>query len=588
MALLRNPKADPRILSQLKDLVQTQKDKNQSVLDIFSQQQNSFEKQKVNLRKQLEKRAIEQGIAHKNLFNIETNLIFPLDSREIELSQEKKHGLFETELIYMSKEEERDTRLVDSFFRSHNKILKYLFVKYANLSLRKGKLDTFEKQALISRRMSLAEIWKMLKDYNFSQFISESHCDSFIRLINIHIFKEKDEKMKSLDFDGFLQFLLNLTSFVYSKDPPADLRHLPSNFALEALILHFREEEIRKGGSTLLYDDPEATIMADSAVLKEFNRKLVEDPEYVLPEGYKKIVDFRMNFSYKPTENFIKALPEAFSTCYNILNDIVNEKLGFCLYEPISIVSQVFMARPKIMNPVSSKVYENKVNNSVINSTPQLLMKNASPLNKTFTIQPRKKVLEIAHKKPLSMNMKMEIAKFDPKYKYMAEEIGFLLEDLLESVEKGLKEVPKYQKFMNKMIEEKGREKSLEFEIKEKKEKKRKIRLQLLKEKMKEKGILPENEENRKELMRKRYEETKKTFEGGVEEEKKKKREEWEKRRLKHEEEKKKLKEEKSKKFEEKEIKKGEEEKEKEKEMEEKKKKFLEFNKKTKDKLVKF
>ena len=594
MALLRNPKADPKILTQLKELAQTHKDKNQSMMEEFDQQKSFVEKQKITLRKQLEKRAIEQGIAHKNLKDIETNLIFPLDSREVDISKEKKHGLFEMELINMLNEEERDNRFVESFFRTNNKLLKYLFVKYANLSVRKTKPDTFDKLTLLSQRMTAAELWKLLKDFNYTGYVSQDKVESMIRLINIHIFKEKDEKLKSLDFDGFLIFLLNLAYWVYSKDPPGDLRHLPPNFSLEGMIQHFREVEKNRGVSTILFDDPEATIVADSEVLKEFNRKLEEDPEYVLPEGYKKIPDIRVKFEYKLYEGLTEALPESYSTCYDLLNDILNEQLGFYLYEPQSNVTQIYLARPKILNPVASKVFnninqknvENNNVSAITNSSPQLKINGSPTLNKSFAIQPRKKVLEIAHKQPLSFNMKLEIAKFDPKYKYMAEEIGYLLEDVLCSVEKGMTELPKYQKIMNRVIENKTRDQSLEQEMKEKKEQKRIMRHNLLKQEMKEKGLLPESESQRKEMMKKRYEDTKKPSEQENEAYKKKKLEEWEKRMKKHEGEKKKTQEDKKKKVEEEIQKKSDDQKMKEQEVNDKKKQFLEFNKKAKDKLV--
>lgn len=591
MALLRNPKADPKILSQLKELAQVNKDKNQSMMEEFELQKSVIEKQKVTLRKQLEKRAIEQGIAHKNLKDIETNLIFPLDSREKELSKEKKHGLFETELIYMPKEEERDIRFVEAFFRANNKILKYLFVKYCNLSTRKTKPDTFEKINSVTQRMTAAELWKLLRDFNYTQYISQDKVESIIRLINIQIFKEKDEKLKSLDFEGFQIFLLNLATLTYSKNPPGDLRHLPPSFALDALIKHFREEEKNKGGSTILFDDPEATIITDSEVLKEFNKKLEEDPEYVLPEGYKKVPDIRVKFNYKLCETLSENVPENFLMCYEILNDFCNEKLGFCLYEPLSVVTPIFLARPKIMNPVSSKIFnlDNAKNNniSMLASNSQIINSPSSPiLNKTFTVQPRKRVLEIAHKQPLSFNMKLEIAKFDPKYKYMAEEVGYFLEDLLNSVDKGLNDIPKYQKASNKLLENKLREESLEHELKEKKEQKRKMRHHLIKQQMKEKGVLPENEDKRKELMKKRHEETKKPKTQESEAIQKKKAEEWEKRIKQYQEEKKKNEDEKKKKVEEEIKKNSEDQQKKEQEKLEKQKKFKEFNKKAKEKYV--
>lgn len=219
-----------------------------------------------------------------------------------------------------------------------------------------------------------------------------------------------------------------------------------------------------------------------------------------------------------------------------------------------------------------------------------MISKAPLPLNKSFTIQPRKKVLEIAHKQPLSFQMKLEIANFDPRYRYMAEEVGYLLESLLSGVEKGLTEIPAYQKIINSVIVGKTRNKSIEEEIKEKKEEKRKIRHHLIKQTLKENGVLPENELKRKELMKKREEELikAKAKEKEKEEEKKKKNEEWDKRIKKHGEVKKKLGENHKKKLEEEVKKNNDDEKKKENEKNEKKKQFIEFNKKTKEKLVNY
>lgn len=117
-------------------------------------------------------------------------------------------------------------------------------MKYANLSVRKTRPDTFEKMTTLLQRITIAELWKLLRDYNYFSYISQDKVDSMVRLINIHVFKEKDDHLKSLSYEGFQSFLLNLAYLVYSKDPPGDLRHLPPNFALEEVIKHFRGEEV--------------------------------------------------------------------------------------------------------------------------------------------------------------------------------------------------------------------------------------------------------------------------------------------------------------------------------------------------------
>lgn len=38
-----------------------------------------------------------------------------------------------------------------------------------------------------------------------------------------------------------------------------------------------------------MFDEPEAAYFSESDVIKEFNKKIQEDPGFILPEGYKKV-----------------------------------------------------------------------------------------------------------------------------------------------------------------------------------------------------------------------------------------------------------------------------------------------------------
>ena len=52
--------------------------------------------------------------------------------REKDYKKEKKHGLTEVEPINIDLEEESEQILVQSFYRTYNKILKHLYIKYGN------------------------------------------------------------------------------------------------------------------------------------------------------------------------------------------------------------------------------------------------------------------------------------------------------------------------------------------------------------------------------------------------------------------------------------------------------------------------
>ena len=46
---------------------------------------------------------------------------------------------------------------------------------------------------------------------------------------------------------------------------------------------------IEKGEKTVLFDEPEAAYFNQTEVVKEFAKKLEDDPTFILPEGYKKV-----------------------------------------------------------------------------------------------------------------------------------------------------------------------------------------------------------------------------------------------------------------------------------------------------------
>ena len=77
--------------------------------------------------------------------NVEAKLLFKDGQREKELNNEKKHGLPEFELTDLDLEEERDKLLVEMELKKFHKILKYLFLKYANTGHTNKKYHNFNE-----------------------------------------------------------------------------------------------------------------------------------------------------------------------------------------------------------------------------------------------------------------------------------------------------------------------------------------------------------------------------------------------------------------------------------------------------------
>lgn len=53
----------------------------------------------------------------------------------------------------------------------------------------------------------------------------------------------------------------------------------------------------------------------EEEVIQEFNKKLMENPEYILPEGYKKVKDTNISFFNEITEPNRALLPKSYVVC---------------------------------------------------------------------------------------------------------------------------------------------------------------------------------------------------------------------------------------------------------------------------------
>lgn len=70
-----------------------------------------------------------------------------------------------------------------------------------------------------------------------------------------------------------------------------NLSHLSLPDMIMQLLFHFEKVTKAKNQSTILYEDPDTTTIGDMEMLKEMNRRVKDNPDYILPEGYYKMVD---------------------------------------------------------------------------------------------------------------------------------------------------------------------------------------------------------------------------------------------------------------------------------------------------------
>ena len=279
LSYLSNPRVSPKVLQELKEsnrrkyLERKEEEEQQQ-----QKKRQEEEVRKQRLRGQLQKRSIEQGIGTLNQRDISTkDNMFEFGSRQKQLEKEKKHGLIEFEPLDLDLEEERDKRMVEIFFTKNRRILHHLFVKYQNSQL-KMQQENFEKYSKISSVITLAELYKVFKEHDFSKLLTSLQLQSIIRETQVKIFRNKAD-CHELTFDQYLNVMMQVSCFAYPH-----LQHMPVSFSLNSMLLHFRKADEKRGINTLLYDDPDAAVFGDSDVIKEFNKILEKDPDYQLPE----------------------------------------------------------------------------------------------------------------------------------------------------------------------------------------------------------------------------------------------------------------------------------------------------------------
>jgi hypothetical protein len=88
-----------------------------------------------------------------------------------------------------------------------------------------------------------------------------------------------------------------------------------------------------------------------SDLIKEFNRQLASNPDYILPDGYKKVNVPDVTFKFQ----CIVSVPVAHRMAYEIVHLLV-EKVGSALIEPITVKTNNFKARPNTFGYIQSKL----------------------------------------------------------------------------------------------------------------------------------------------------------------------------------------------------------------------------------------
>lgn len=451
---------------------------------IEAEKNEKIEKEKKALKQQLEWRKIELGVGK--------TANAPILLEEGAMDRKMKKILPEIQLIDFSCEEEREKEAVFLYVKKYRKLFRYLFTKYANscYSSKAGAFDALKEKAEI---ITLGEITKLFKDHSVSSaMLNREELATFIRLVNAH---QGKIEISSLTFEAFQESFVQIAIYIYSK-APLILSHLPLVESVKELVKHFEKATEAKGDNTLLYKTPDVTTLGDKELLRELNRMVRSNPDYPVPEGYRKVNEKEANFEFVVKPSLSNSVSEAAQIVMEILEEEVFSKaLGIHIIEPVvkyevrtKVYPDIVKPQKQLLQPRYLEAVEKKVRPKDLEGP------------KYSEALPKKKTIDESMKK-LPANMKLIVSSFPKEDREVAKEAAGLLDEIIDAVADGRSTLNKRKERFNKAMKSKV---ELDEEVKKaelEKEQKRRNRHNLLKQKIDEsrKKEAEEAEKKRKE-----------------------------------------------------------------------------------------
>jgi len=210
-------------------------------------------------------------------------------------------------------------------------------------------------------------------------------------------------------------------------------------------------------------------------LLKALNKKIKEDPNYPLPEEYRKVKEKEINYTYK-LPKFVKT-SSAKRLCIEMLDELIFKQFDFHFLEPIVDYSETLKVKPVIRKQFNNATEEKKTPRYL-----QSLDKRQKPkeLNDKASMSAYQKMRENKNRAPkLREVLALEVAKFDKADKSHAQETAEALEEILQAFEKGYKKLPNREKYgpigiQNSVLKENAKKDKEDRKFQKEREEKRK------------------------------------------------------------------------------------------------------------------
>lgn len=271
--------------------------------------------QKKALKHQLNLRKVEQNIAFRNQKDIKCELLLTEGTYQRLLPYKAAP---EVRLYPVEDEEEKDCEALKLFVKQHKKLFRGLYGKYANCKIGSKAKCSFDELKEQLKNISVAEVMKMFKD-NHVDGISNAELTTLIKLINL---KANRQHLTTLNFKGFIELFIQVAIYISSKNPGTCMsplhcvQHLANLFAQVA----------KSNGDKALYN-------THSRDTEELNQLLKNNPDHLLPEGYKVVEEKILTPTYKISYGI--QIAESVRASAEILDEILARAFGTHIIEPV-------------------------------------------------------------------------------------------------------------------------------------------------------------------------------------------------------------------------------------------------------------
>lgn len=338
----------------------------------------------------------------RNIKDHETILLFPLDSIN------RESDTLNFELIEEALFEDYERKMVQEVLKqkSFNRILKRAFIIYASSRKRIYNPITFDKISLNKETLSFVEFWSFYKDLekneglrfnpnnNMSRIEAKANNISretsgkgnFSRISNENLLKTHDNLIKpnekelmnnetnlftQLSRDTLLKVMKNLVlkQDTKSEGPileyPQFQRFLISIakflFPFEEIALAFGKL-VEKIENLINYREKDTKTIKEEEELKEINRKLEEDVNFEIPEGFFKIKETKTQLIKElPTSlNDTPSIPQSFLVSYEIIDEILENAFQINLLEKFPIERTYYHVLP--LKPLKKTTFNKEFN----------------------------------------------------------------------------------------------------------------------------------------------------------------------------------------------------------------------------------